>query len=411
MSLFHTLAVDFRLALRNVLRQRRRSGIAIAAICFGVMALMLSSGFIENILLANRDLATGQQFGHIQVSKRGYHDAGQANPYAYIMPGQTPALTLLQHTPGVVSVAPRLVFNGLISHGDSTLSFLGMGIDPRLDPLARNLIIVQGKPLDPSNPKGILVGTGLAANLGVKVGDTVVLLTNLPTGGINAVEVKILGLASTAIKAQDDVIVRVPIALARTLLRVQGAHIWVVSLRDTDMTEQVLARLKGQAALQPYELIPWTQLADFYNKTVALFSRQMGVVKLIIAIIIVLSISNTMTMSVLERTVDIGTAMALGVRRTRILTLFLMEGTLLGVIGGILGIVLATLAATVISAIGIRIPPGPGFSQDLIARIIITPDIVVQALVLAIATTLIASLYPAWRASRLIIVDALRHNR
>ena len=411
MSLFHTLAVDFRLALRNVLRQRRRSGIAIAAICFGVMALMLSSGFIENILLANRDLATGQQFGHIQVSKRGYHDAGQANPYAYIMPGQTPALTLLQHTPGVVSVAPRLVFNGLISHGDSTLSFLGMGIDPRLDPLARNLIIVQGKPLDPSNPKGILVGTGLAANLGVKVGDTVVLLTNLPTGGINAVEVKILGLASTAIKAQDDVIVRVPIALARTLLRVQGAHIWVVSLRDTDMTEQVLTRLKGQAALQPYELIPWTQLADFYNKTVALFSRQMGVVKLIIAIIIVLSISNTMTMSVLERTVDIGTAMALGVRRTRILTLFLMEGTLLGVIGGILGIVLATLAATVISAIGIRIPPGPGFSQDLIARIIITPDIVVQALVLAIATTLIASLYPAWRASRLIIVDALRHNR
>lgn len=411
MSLFHTLAVDFRLALRNVLRQRRRSGIAIAAICFGVMALMLSSGFIENILLANRDLATGQQFGHIQVSKRGYHDAGQANPYAYIMPGQTPALTLLQRTPGVVSVAPRLIFNGLISHGDSTLSFLGMGIDPRLDPLARNLIIVQGKPLDPSNPKGILVGTGLAANLGVKVGDTVVLLTNLPTGGINAVEVKILGLASTAIKAQDDVIVRVPIALARTLLRVQGAHIWVVSLRDTDMTEQVLARLKGQAALQPYELIPWTQLADFYNKTVALFSRQMGVVKLIIAIIIVLSISNTMTMSVLERTVDIGTAMALGVRRTRILTLFLMEGTLLGVIGGILGIVLATLAATVISAIGIRIPPGPGFSQDLIARIIITPDIVVQALVLAIATTLIASLYPAWRASRLVIVDALRHNR
>ena len=411
LTLPHTLAVDFRLALRNVLRQRRRSIIAIAAIGFGVVAMMLASGFIENILLANRELATGQQFGHIQISKRGYHDAGQSDPYAYIMPGQTPALALLQHTPGVVSVAPRLIFNGLISHGDSTLSFLGMGIDPRLDPLARNLIIVQGKPLDSANPKGILVGAGLAANLGVKVGDTVVLLTNLPGGGINAVEVKILGLASTAIKAQDDVIVRVPIALARSLLRVQGAHIWVVSLRDTDLTERVVAQLKNQPALHAYEVIPWTQLADFYNKTVALFSRQMGVVKLIIALIIVLSISNTMTMSVLERTVEIGTAMALGVKRNRILGLFLMEGTLLGVIGGVLGIVLALLAAAAISAVGIRIPPGPGFSQDLIARIIITPDIVVQALLLAVTTTLIASIYPAWRASRLVIVDALRHNR
>ena len=84
-------------------------------------------------------------------------------------------------------------------------------------------------------------------------------------------------------------------------------------------------------------MVPWSKLADFYNKTVALFSRQMGVVKLIIAIIIVLSISNTMTMSVMERTVEIGTAMALGIRRLRILILFILEGGLLGAIGGLSG--------------------------------------------------------------------------
>ncbi|MES1999116.1 MAG: FtsX-like permease family protein [Pseudomonadota bacterium] len=411
MSILHTLTVDFGLALRNVLRQRRRSAIAIAAIGFGVMAMMLTAGYIEWIFWANRELATGQQFGHIQVTKRGYQQSGQADPFAFIMPDNSPAFAVVQHTPGVKSVAPRLMFNGLISHGDSTLSFLGMGIDPVQDPLSHNLIILKGKTLSPADPKGILLGAGLAANLGVTVGDTVVLLTNIPGGGINAVETKVAGLASTSIKAMDDVMVRVPIAMARTLLRVQGSQIWVVTLNHTELTDSVLAQFKQQPSLKQLEITPWTQLADFYNKTVALFSRQMGIVKLIIGVIIVLSISNTMTMSVMERTVEIGTSMALGVQRRRILQLFLTEGLLLGVIGGMLGISLGYIAATAISAVGIPIPAGPGFSHDFVAYIIITPQIVLEALLLAVVTTLLASTYPAWRASRLVIVDALRHNR
>lgn len=411
MTIINILAVDFRLALRNVLRQRRRSVIAIAAISFGVMAMMLAAGYIEWIFRANRDLAIDQQYGHIQVTKRGYQEAGQANPFAFIMPPEdSHAFSVLQHTPGVRSVAPRLVFNGLISHGDSTLSFLGLGIDPQ-DPLSRSPIIVEGKTLDAAEPNGILLGAGLAANLGVKVGDTVVLLTNTPGGGINAIETKVRGLAATSLKALDDVMLRVPIALARKLLRVKGSHVWVVMLKRTALTNTVLTRLQNEPSLKPFEIVPWTKLADFYNKTVALFSRQLGVVKLIIAVIIVLSISNTMTMSVLERTVEIGTAMALGVRRKRILGLFLMEGAQLGVIGGTLGVLLGYLAGGAISAAGILIPAGPGFSRDVIATILITPRIVVEALLLAVATTLIASIYPAWRASRLVIVDALRHNR
>jgi len=177
------------------------------------------------------------------------------------------------------------------------------------------------------------------------------------------------------------------------------------------MTDQVMAHLKNEPAMAGYEVVPWTRLADFYNKTVALFSRQMGVVKLIIAVIIVLSISNTMTMSVMERTVEIGTAMALGVRRQRILVLFLLEGGLLGAIGGICGVILGYLAAQAISAVGIPMPPAPGMSRGFVAGIIVTPSIVFDALLLAVSTTLIASIYPAWRASRLVIVDALRHNR
>jgi putative ABC transport system permease protein len=406
-----SLPVDFRLALRNILRQRRRSVIAIVAIGFGVIAMMLSPGYIEWVFWANRELVAVTQIGHIQVSRPGFSDEGRADPMRFLLPATSPALHVLEQVPGVRSVAPRLVFNGLISHGDSTISFVGEGVDPLKDPSSRNMAIISGQRLSDQDPKGIQMGIGLAANLGVKRGDTVVLLANTASGGINAVETHVRGLASTSMKAYDDTMLRVTLETARALLRTNGSHLWIVALKDTESTKAATAFIRGNPAFKGYEVVPWSQLADFYNKTVKLFSRQMGVVKLIIAVIIVLSISNTMTMSVMERTVEIGTAMALGIRRRRILRLFVLEGGLLGAIGGICGVILGYLAAHAISAIGIPMPPAPGMSRGFIAGIIVTQGILFEALLLAVSTTLIASVYPAWRASRLVIVDALRHNR
>jgi putative ABC transport system permease protein len=408
---FDTLAVDFRLALRNILRQRRRSLIAVAAIAFGVIAMMLSGGFIEWIFHETREDAIKNQYGHIQVVAPGYHDGGQADPFAFLLPRDSSALKALEHTAGVRSVAPRLFFNGLISHGENTLTFIGEGVDPMKDPALDNLHVREGKPLAGDGPNRVLMGVGLAANLGVRTGDTIVLLVNTSSGGINAVEASVGGLSFTAMKAIDDVILRIPINMARDLLRVSGSHVWVTSLEHTDLTDQTIAQLKSDDSLRNFEIVPWTRLADFYNKTVDLFSRQMGVVKLIIAVIIVLSISNTMTMSVMERTLEIGTAMALGVRQRRILALFVMEGVLLGAIGGIGGVTIGYLLATLASTIGIPMPPAPGMTTGFTAAIIVTPRIIGEALVIALVTTLLASLYPAWRASRLVIVDALRHNR
>jgi putative ABC transport system permease protein len=135
------------------------------------------------------------------------------------------------------------------------------------------------------------------------------------------------------------------------------------------------------------------------------------VMKLIIAVIIVLSISNTMTMSVLERTGEIGTAMALGVRRAGILRQFVTEGVLIGTLGGVLGVLLGVVLALAISGVGIPMPPPPGMGRGFVGEIRITGGLVVDAVVLALATTLLASLYPAWKASRMEVVDALRHNR
>jgi putative ABC transport system permease protein len=411
MTALGMMQVDFRLALRNILRQRRRSLIALAAIGFGVTAMMLAAGYIEWIFWANREEVAIKQFGHIQVAKPGYHEDGKSDPLAYLLPNDSAARAAIEHAPGVQAVAQRLDFSGLVSHGDSTLSFLGLGIDPVKDPAMRNVIINEGQSLDATDPKGILIGAGLAANLGVRKGDTIVLLANASGGGMRAVEGHIRGLVSITVKAYNDSMLYLPIATARELLGVEGSHLWIAILQQTESTDATVARFRQEDSLANLDVVPWSELADFYHKTVELFSRQIGVVKLVIACIIVLSISNTMTMSVMERTVEIGTAMALGIRRRRILSQFLLEGGLLGMIGGGLGIVVGFLLAAGISSVGIPMPAGPGMAHGFIATIMVNPDIAIEAFAMAILTTLLASLYPAWRASRMVIVDALRHNR
>lgn len=400
------------LALRSALRQRRRSAIAIAAVAIGVVSMLLAAGFIEWLFWGMREGTIRSRLGHIQIVRHGYLENGAANPFAYLLPAASPSKLQIEQRPGVRAVAPRLAFSGLASFGDATLSFLGEGMDPEREAeINTSVVIVAGESLSPEDPRGIIMGWGLADNLGVKPGDTVVLLATTASGGINGVEVRVRGVFSTVTKAYDDVALRAPIALARELLRVKGAHIWVVLLDKTSRTAEVAQALRSELAPQGFDAIPWYELADFYNKTVALFSRQVSVVKVIVAIIIVLSIANVMTMSVMERTGEIGTALALGVPRARILAQVVLEGLVLGACGGGVGLVVGVTLAKIISMVGIPLPPPPGMARGFSGEILVTFGIAFEALVLAAVTALAASAYPAWKASRMVIVDALRHNR
>ena len=399
-------------AFRNVTRQYRRSLFGISAVTFGVVALILAAGFIEWIFWATREGTIQSGLGHIQVMRPGYLDGGQADPPHYLMPQQSPQMEAIAHFPTVRVFAPRLAFNGLISHGDATISFIGEGVDPEAEKQISQIIpIPAGRSLSSNDPQGIVLGRGLAENLGAKVGDTVVMLANTPTGGINAVECTVRGLFNTASKSYDDSALRVPLPVAQKLLRVSGSHRWTLLLDDTQHTEQTLIALREKFRNNSIEFVPWYDLADFYNKMVALLSKQIGVVEFIIAAIIVLSISNTMMMNVLERTAEIGTCLAIGRKRRQILRQFVYEGLTIGLIGGLLGLLLGWLLATVISMIGIPMPPPPGMSQGYSGKILVTGQLALNAFLLAVGTTLLASFYPAWKASRMEIVNALRHNR
>ena len=384
----------------------------LSAIAFSTIVLVLAAGFIEWIFMDLRRATIETGLGHIQVMRHDYLEHGVADPYAYLLPDKAPELSKIEAIPHVRAVGSRLNFSGLLSYQDSTLSFVGIGVEPKKEEVvSRNLTFVSGSNLVDGVGDEVVVGEGLAANLGLKSGDRVVLLINTSTGSVNAVEATVRGVFSTQVRAFDEVAIRMPIAMARRLLRVSGAHVWVVALDEVNSTDEVAAQLKSSLDASRFDVARWVDLSDFYAKTVTFLSGQLGVMRLLIAVIIVLGVSNMLIMNVLERTGEIGTLMALGIRRRKVVALFLTESFYLGLIGGAVGIVLALVCAKLISSIGVPMPPPPGRTSGYVGAILVTGPILFSAFAVTLITTLLAGLYPARKASRLVIVDALRHNR
>lgn len=409
-----TLGETFSLALRNLSRHRRRTALGVGAIGFGVVALVLAGGFAEWMKWAERESTIHSRLGHIQIVRGGYYENGVADPYSYLIPDAAVNTKLLLRLPHVKTVTPRLAYSGLISKDETTVSFLGEGVTPETEAeVSKEVIVHEGTGLSSDTPKGIILGKGLAQSLGAVAGDTVVLLTTTGSGSVSAVEATVSGIFHTAVKAFDDVALRTPLPLARELTKADGSHQLIVLLDETERTDEVLGYLQqlvpsGKSALQ---IVPWIDLADFYKAVVELFASQMNFVRTIIAIIIIMSISNTLVMSVMERTSEIGTLMAIGYRQRKVMQLFVSEGFLIGLAGGLVGVVLGYGLAEVISAIGIPMPPAPGMDQGFTAAIRMTWDLLLGGFFVAVVSAVLASLYPAWKASRLEIVDALRRAR
>src|SRR5207249_10867041 len=171
-------------------------------------------------------------------------------------------------------------------------------------------------------------------------------------------------------------------------------------LSATENTDETVAHLRARLPSDQFEVASWFNVSDFYRKSVVLLSRQIDVVALLIGIIIVLGISNTLTMNVLERTGEIGTLMAMGTPRRGILRLFVLEGLLLGTVGGLVGLIIGYALAQALSFVGIPMTPPPGRDTGYSARIIVTIPHALWGLAMAIAAATLASLYPAWKASR-----------
>jgi putative ABC transport system permease protein len=400
-----------RLALRNIFRNRRRSAITLAVIVFGIVGLILFGGYKAITFQNLRESTIRGRLGHIQLYKLGYSSAESQKPLEYGLDDVSAIRAEVERDPRVKMTTAQINLTGLISNGEKSETFIATAVEPERDRLMTGHRIVEGEELPLDDPDAVIIGSGLAAAMKVRPGDHLTLMTSTVHGSLNAVDVRVAGIFTSGVKELDARAVRMPLVAAQQLLQTNRTEKLLVFLHDTSDTIPVriaLAQMAGKNRW-PLEMKVWMELASFYHQVVFLYNGIFGFLGLVIFGVVIFSVANTILMSVLERTREVGTLMAMGTTRGRIARMFLLEGLFTGIIGGTLALGAGALAAVLINAAGITLPPPPGYSVGYQLQILLQPQTLLVGFAIAVVTSTLSSIVPALKASRLKIVDALGH--
>lgn len=401
-----------KLAFRNIFRQRVRTTITLAAIVFGVTGLILGGGFVKDIFFQLGEALIHSQSGHLQVVKTGYFTYGSRSPEKYIINDAASLKQELAKHSEIQEVLERVSFTGLLNNGKTDWPIVADGVEPDGEArLGSFMQIVKGRQLSARDNFGMTIGQGVAKALNLNPGDRVSLLVNTPEGALNTMELNIVGIFQSFSKDYDARFIRLPLPAAQELLGSNGINSMVISLKRTSDTQALSEKLKATLDPKKYESRTWIQLNDFYEKTVTLYEQQFGFLQLIILIMVLLSVANSVSMSIFERTGEFGTIMATGSRPIDVIKMLITESALLGLIGSSLGVLFGAGAALLISSIGIPMPPPPNANLGYMATIQLSAaDMLISFMIGFVATTL-ACLWPGIRVTRLPVIEALRQNQ
>jgi len=211
----------------------------------------------------------------------------------------------------------------------------------------------------------------------------------------------------------DSVFVKAPVALVQRALNTEAVERVVVLLDDTDALPDVAPLIRSALAALPeaYEIRDWRQLAGYYEAVVNLYTGLFRIFAGIVAVVVMVSVANTMTMAVFERMGESAALRAIGATRGTTMSMFLCEGLTIGLLGGLAGVALSLAVSWGIDlAGGIEIPPPPSMSQGYRAFFLMTPALLAKGFAISVAAALASSVYPAWAASRIDIVEALQKS-
>jgi putative ABC transport system permease protein len=401
----------FKLAFRNVFRQRTHTAMTLAAIISGVAGLILASGWVSDIFVKLGEALIHSQSGHIQVYKKGFYDAGSRTPEKYLITAPAAIKQRIMAAPGVENVMARLNFAALLHNGRTDLAINGEGVEPgQENKLGSFVSMTAGRQLTEKDTFGIVLGHGVAQGMQLKPGDHVTLLANTLDGALNSMEFEVVGVFQSFFNDYDARAIKIPLAAAQELLGTDGANSLVVLLHRTDDTDKTATWLKERLDISELEVKTWSELSDYYQKTVELYRHQFGALQLIILVMVLLSVANSVNTSVFERVGEFGTMMALGNRRREVFRLIIAESVLLGLIGSSLGLVLGLVLALSISAIGIPMPPPPTASLGYTGHIQIIPTALITSFAIGFSAAVLAAILPARHVSRTPVIDALRQN-
>lgn len=399
-----------RISARNVVRNRRRSGIAFLAIFLSVGFMVGIKGFFNGMQASIVEATVMGQTGSLQVHRKGYLKSSNASSLSLDLPTDEAFMTRILSVPGVKAAAGRIVFSGMLNANDISGPALFAALDPRRELLVcplRMEMVSSGKTLAEAGPTATVLTVELAKSLGLKLGQSAAILTTDRDGVMGALDFEFVGLyGQPGFALRDKKIGFIPLALAQSLLRMEGrATEIVIAIEDLNDADRLKPLLQAAVGAE-YEVTTWRDVAPFLEDLVARQNFILDLLAGIFLFVALLGIANTMLMSVKERTREIGTMMSLGVRRRQILALFLLEATLLGLAGGLLG---AAIGDGLISFLGykgilLRVP-------GMLAPVHIHPRVslgyVSFALLISAGGAALVALWPAMRASAMRPVQAL----
>jgi len=403
--------LNLKLAFKNIFRNKRRTVLTLFALVIGNIGLLLFLGYMNRTFWGMRESYIRSRLSHVQIYRKGYFEKGSVEPNKYMINNFDKIKKILSKEKIVRVITPRLSLNGLIATRDQSKAFVGEGVDPEEDSeLSSFLKIIKGKDLDQKIPDGVIAGSGLATALNIKVGDGLTIMTSTVEGGINALDINIQGIMQSGAKEYDDIALKLPLGTVQKLLNTKSVTKIFVLLDDTEHVPVFVNRLQKiiKENKLDLEFKTWDELAGMYHQVVKFFLSIFSFITIIVCIIVTFSIANTLAMSVMERITEIGTIRAIGATRQNVFKLFLMEGAIIGIIGGILGITLGYFSAYLINTIKFVVTY-PGYSDGHPLQIYINNNDAIICFAGSVMISVLSSVLPAVKASRLIIADAFRH--
>ena len=412
----------FKIAVRNLMRFKRRTLLTSLLITLGVLMVILFSGLSGSFKAMMIGQITDANLSQIQIHKKGYVSSMDAIPLNLNLnrKGYAKIEGILKNHPWVDSWAPRIKLGAMLSNYSETTNIRLNAIDPEKEvnvcPAVGDRMTFGEKDGRKKliRPGEIIIPDKLAKGMKMKHGDTVVLVANNKDGSINGLNFTVAGISEVVVGPQGKE-GYIHIEDARALLRMEQPEITEVAVRlkDFDMLEpayedlkSALADFKNKKGKPAFEIHTWEKLSPFFNiaRMIDLMSATM---KLIMISIVLISILNVMIMSVYERVREIGTMSAIGTTPGRIMALFLTEGFTLGLISIGAGNIIGVAGVFLLNIYKIR------FSFGRMDNLLLAPSVSFTELcwlsAIVFVVSVLASLYPAYKASKMEPVDALGH--
>ncbi|MBD3414687.1 MAG: FtsX-like permease family protein [Candidatus Aminicenantes bacterium] len=406
-----------KIAFRNLLRYKRRTLLTSSLIAVGVTFVLVfvsSSSAFKNLMISQ---ITDSMLGHIQVHKQGYMASIDSLPLTMnLSQKQYEKLKkAILSVPGIQAYSPRIKFAGMFSNFMETTNIRINGVYPDKETDVVPLLPGRVKQGEKVIKKGeIFIPELLAKGLNVKVGNTVVVIATNRDGSVNGKQFRV-GAVIESVTGPGGRDGYIHIEDAKELLRLEEMEVSEVALRlkDFDELHRVSSELQSALSIDVnksgkplFDVRTWEALSPFYN-----VSRMIEVmtffIRLMLIAIVLISVMNVMIMAVFERIREIGTIAAIGTRPGKILYLFLIEGFFLGVVGTFAGIIITCLTTYIINAVEISFNFGRQVGLILSPRLEIEQIVLISVIVIVVS--ILAALQPAFKASRMEPINALRH--